>query len=128
MIGLTLFSLFRLGLLRYMAVRERAIDPKYFRLYRDGEEPAKLRANSRHVKNLFEAPVLFYAICFISFVSETTTNSAIILAWAYILLRILHTFEHLTTNVVSRRFIFYVLSTLVLALMWGQVIVVLLRQ
>ena len=128
LIGWTFIVLLRLGLLRYLAVRDRAIDQRFFALYREGEEPEKLRANSRHLQNLFEAPVLFYIISLISFVTETTTGLAIILAWSYVLLRFLHTFEHLTTNVVARRFALFLLSTLVLASLWGQVTFELLRQ
>jgi len=128
LIAWTFIVLFRLGLLRYLAVRDRAMNQRYFELYRDGEEPAKLRANSRHLKNLFEAPVLFYVISLISFVTETTTSLAVILAWSYVLLRFLHALEHLTTNVVARRFALFLLSTLVLAALLGQVTFELLRQ
>jgi len=128
LIGLSLFCLGRLGILRYIAVRDRVIDPKYFRLYRGYEEPEKLRANSRHVQNLFEAPILFYAITVISYVSEATTMLTIILAWTYVLLRYIHSYVHLTSNRVARRFTIYVISTLVLALMWANIIFELVRQ
>lgn len=128
LIGLTLFCLGRLGISRYIAVRDGAIDPKYFRLYRGYEEPEKLRANSRHVQNLFEAPILFYAITLIAYVSEAATVLTIVLAWTYVILRYIHSYVHLTSNLVVRRFATYVISTLVLALMWANTIFELVRQ
>ena len=53
---------------------------------------------------------------------------AIILAWAYVFLRYVHSYVHLTSNVVIRRFTAYVFSTLVLALLWVDVIFELARQ
>ena len=128
LIGLTLFCLVRLGIVRYVAVRDRVIDPKYFRLFRGDEEPEKLRANSRHVQNLFEAPILFYAITLIAYVSEAATSLTLILAWTYVFLRYVHSYVHLTSNVVLQRFTTYVISTLVLALMWANIIFELVRQ
>ena len=128
LIGLTLFCLGRLGILRYMAVRDRNVDPKYYELYRGEGEPEKIRAQSRHVTNLFEAPMLFYAISLFSFVSGSTTQVAVFLAWTYVFLRYLHSYIHLTSNIVIRRFSVYAASTLVLTLMWLNVIVTLIRQ
>ena len=128
MIGLTLICLARLGIIRYVAVRDRVIDPKYFRLYRGYEEPEKLRVISRHVQNLFEAPILFYAITLISYVSEAATSFTIILAWTYVFLRYVHSYVHLTSNVVLQRFTTYVISTLVLTLMWVNIMFELVRQ
>ncbi len=55
--ALTIFCMVRLGLLRWAAVRTGEIDPKFFILYRGYEEPEKLAVYSRHVVNLFEAPL-----------------------------------------------------------------------
>ena len=62
LIGLTFLCLARLGHLRYLAVKRGEVDPRFFSLYRGYEEPEKLAVYSRHVVNLFEAPVLFYVI------------------------------------------------------------------
>ena len=42
MSALTLYCIFRLGYLRYQAVRAGEVDPRYFSLYRGFEEPDKL--------------------------------------------------------------------------------------
>lgn len=118
MFALTAFCLFRLARLRFAAVRQGEIDPKFFRLYRNAEEPDNLRVHSRHLSNLFEAPVLFYVIAIVAFVTQQTGILPLCLAWAYVILRYAHSFVHLTTNHVLTRFRLFALSWIVLAVLW----------
>jgi len=129
MIGLTLFCISRLGYLRFKAVKHGQIDPRFFTLYRGYEEPEKLAAYSRHVVNLFETPVLFYAICLIAFVTGQAAGAAVLgLAWAYFGLRLVHSYVHLTSNVVIVRFRLFTLSMLILLVLWGVVLTGVMRQ
>jgi hypothetical protein len=114
--ALTLAVGMRMGYARYSAVSKRKVDPAYYELYR-GEEPPELRKISRHYINLMEAPVLFYAVCIIAFVTGQSGVLPISLAWAYVALRTVHTFIHLGSNVVLNRFKVFVLSTIVLAVL-----------
>jgi len=125
--GLTLFVVFRMGILRFSAVRRGEIDGRYFRLYKGYEEPEYLRVLSRHVVNLYEAPVLFYAVSIIAFVTETTTTLLLALAWIYVALRYVHSYIHLTSNNVLYRFRLFAISQLVLLVLWLLVLVGLLR-
>jgi hypothetical protein len=118
MFALTAFCLFRLAQLRFAAIRNGEIDPKFFRLYRDTDEPDHLRVHSRHLANLFEAPVLFYVIVVIAFLTRQTGILPLALAWAYVILRYAHSYVHLTTNRVVTRFRLFALSWLVLLLLW----------
>lgn len=122
MMALTLFCMARLGYLRFVAVKRGEIDPRFFSLYRGFEEPEKLAAYSRNVVNLFETPVLFYVICILAFVTDQAGNLVIGLAWAYVGLRFVHSYVHLTSNVVLHRFRLFVLSMLSLAILWGVVL------
>lgn len=115
---LTAACAFRLGYLRYTAVRRGEVDPAYFRLYRGVEEPEKLRVHSRHLVNLFETPVLFYVIAIIAFVTAQSGILPLVLAWAYVVLRVCHSFVHLTSNNVLVRFRLFALSMVVLVLLW----------
>ncbi len=125
--GLTLFCMFRLGFLRFSAVRRGEIDGRYFRLYKDYEEPEYLRALSRHIVNLHEAPVLFYAVSIIAFVTESVTTLLIVLAWTYVAFRYAHSYIHLTSNKVLYRFRLFAASQIVLLVLWLLVLVGLLR-
>lgn len=129
MVGLTLFAIVRLGYLRFNAVKQGEIDPRFFSLYRGYEEPEKLAAYSRHVVNLFETPVLFYVVCIIAFVSGQSGGLTIVaLAWGYFATRVLHSFVHLTSNVVIVRFRIFMVSMLILAILWVAVITGLMRR
>lgn len=67
--------------------------------------------------HLFEQPVIFYVACFsLAFIGEVN-NITLSLAWAYVVLRIAHTWVQTTTNVVLRRFILFLISWLVLVAM-----------
>ena len=116
--ALTAFCVFRLALLRLRAVRAGRVEPRYYRAYTGSEEPEDLRVQARHVSNLFEAPVLFYAIAVIAFVTEMTGTLPVLLAWTYVLLRYAHSYVHLTSNRVLLRFRVFAASWAVLILLW----------
>ncbi|MGH8166203.1 MAG: MAPEG family protein [Woeseiaceae bacterium] len=118
MFALTAFCLFRLARLRFAAVRQGEIDPRFFKAFRDADEPDILRVHSRHLSNLFEAPVLFYVIAVVAFVTEQTGILPLCLAWAYVVLRYAHSYVHLTSNHVLTRFRLFALSWAVLIALW----------
>lgn len=74
--------------------------------------------------NLFEIPVLFYALCLAGAgpLAALTGPLDVGLAWAYVALRAGHSAVHCTINVVVLRFTFYLLSCLVLYTWLGMVI------
>ena len=128
MMALTIFCMVRLGLLRWVAVRRGEIDPRYFSLFRGYEEPEKLAAYSRHVVNLFEAPLLFYIIVLVAFATGQSGKWLVGLAWVYVGLRFLHSYVHLTSNVVLIRFRIFVFSMLTLSALWAIVLTNIMRQ
>jgi hypothetical protein len=80
--------------------------------------PADVNAPSNNLKNLFELPVIFYAVCL--FLATTKADATFVnLAWAYVALRAIHSLIHCTINLVSYRFLAYLLSSLVL---WAMVL------
>lgn len=118
MAALTFFCVGRMGIQRYSAVRRGEIDGRFYRLYKDHEEPEHLRVLTRHVVNLYEAPVLFYAISLIAFTTETVSILIVSLAWAYVALRYVHSYIHLTSNRVIYRFRCFATSQFVLIILW----------
>ncbi len=128
MMALTIFCMVRLGLLRWAAVNRGDVDPRFFSLYRGYEEPEKLAAYSRHVVNLFEAPLLFYVIIMTAFVTGQSGIWLLGLAWAYVGLRFFHSYVHLTSNVVLIRFRIFVVSMLTLSVLWVIVLTNIMRQ
>jgi hypothetical protein len=120
---LTGFSTLRLASLRLAAVRKGEVDPKFYRDFHGYEEPMRLRVASRHVINLYEAPVLFYTISIIAYVTQVGGFAVVAMAWAYVLLRYLHSFVHLTSNNVLMRFRMFALSQALLVALWITVFV-----
>ncbi len=105
--------------LRSVAVKKGHVDPKFFSLYRGDEEPENLAACSRHVVNLFEAPIIFYVLAITAFITGQNGIIVIGLAWSYFGLRLIHSYVHLTSNVVRIRFRLFLISMFVLVALWG---------
>jgi hypothetical protein len=61
-------------------------------------------------------------------VTGQTGNWLLGLAWAYVGLRLVHTYVHLTSNVVLTRFRVFVLSMLTLTALWAVALTNLMRQ
>jgi hypothetical protein len=83
-----------------------------------GQTLRQVRA-SDNFRNLFEVPVLFYALCAVLSSAQHVSTFFVVGAWLYVALRYLHTFIHLTYNRVTHRFAVYALSTAVLFVLWG---------
>ena len=128
MMALTMFCILRLGFMRYRAVSRGEIDARFFRLYRGYDEPEKLTIYSRHVVNQFETPLLFYVISISAYITGQAGPWLIGLAWAYVMLRYVHSYIHLTSNVVIVRFRLFAASVLVLIALWAVVLTGLMRQ
>jgi hypothetical protein len=69
---------------------------------------------SDNFKNLFEIPVLFYALALYLYATRQVDVAYVCAAWAFVGLRALHSAVHCTINVVIVRFYLYLLSTLIL--------------
>ena len=71
-------------------------------------------------RNLCELPVLFYANCFYLYALAQVDVAYLVLAWSFFGLRVLHSYIQCSSNRVSRRLLFYALSSLALWLMIGR--------
>lgn len=120
---LSAFVLVGLFLARVRAVRQGEVDINYFRLYQGAAEPRRSAQWARHFANLFEAPVLFYPVCLAAATTHRDATSLTVLAWCYVAVRIAHAWVHLTFNGFRWRVRTYMGSWLVLAAMWGVLLV-----
>lgn len=71
--------------------------------------------------HLHEQPTLFYAVVIISHLIGMTAEIHVALAWAYVLVRVLHSLWQCTINFVPVRFVLFTLGTLILAAMTTHV-------
>jgi hypothetical protein len=100
-------------------LRTRRIHPQQVATSKQMGETLQNVQSADHFRNLFEVPVLFYALCGFLAITKLTTVFLLACAWGYVVLRAAHTYIHLTHNKVVRRFQTFVASTIVLYVMWG---------
>ena len=74
-------------------------------------------------KNLFEIPVLFYVAVIMLYVTQMVDVLFLTLAGVFVLFRYIHSFVHITYNNVMHRFTVYVISTLMLWIIWIMIVI-----
>ena len=85
--------------------------------------PAESEGPSNNLKNIFELPVLFYVVCLYLTVFGQVDAIHVYCAWAFVVLRALHSLIHCSYNKVLHRFIAYLLSSLALWVMVVRVFI-----
>ena len=113
------FVWLRLGSDRLGELRTRRIHPQQVATAKQMAEKLDNTQSADHFRNLFEVPVLFYALCGFLAITQLTTVLLLACAWGYVVLRAAHSYVHLTNNKVIRRFQIYFASTIVLYVMWA---------
>jgi hypothetical protein len=109
-------------------MRRRRIDPQRVADSRLAAGVLENVAAADNFRNLFEVPVLFYAVVPLLVLAHAVTGAEVALAWTYVALRALHSAIHVTYNRVVHRFLAYAASTLCVFAMWALLGVELWRQ
>ena len=95
-------------------IRSNGISPKDLAV--PGElarlSPPEVSNPSDNLKNLFEIPVLFYALVLYLYVTNQVDGAYVGAAWVFVAFRALHSAVHCTINLVMLRFYLYLLSPL----------------
>jgi len=117
--ALTMLSVARLARMRFAAAKAGSVDPRFYKVFKGEGEPPELAAASRNVVNLYEMPTLFYAGTALAFAAGESGTALVALGWAYVLLRVLHTAIHVTSNKVIWRFRAFLLGWFVLFAYWS---------
>jgi hypothetical protein len=79
------------------------------------DDAAKRAANFR---NQFEVPVLFYAVVAFALITKGADTTMIVLAWLFVLTRIVHAAIHIGPNKVRWRSPAFALGFVVVNIMW----------
>ena len=74
--------------------------------------PPEVSNPSDNLKNLFEIPVLFYALTLYLFVTNQVDVTYVRAAWVFVGFRALHSAVHCTFNLVLLRFYLYLFASL----------------
>ena len=73
--------------------------------------------------NQFELPVLFYVLTILEYVTHLAGIVFVVLAWVFVIFRILHAYVHVTSNDIKLRGPLYGVAAIALILMWAIYIV-----
>ena len=84
--------------------------------------PATVSNPSDNLKNLFEIPVLFYALVLYLFVTHQVDATYVNAAWIFFAFRALHSAVHCTFNLVMLRFYLYLIAALALWFMFARAV------
>jgi hypothetical protein len=74
--------------------------------------PPNVSNPSDNFKNLFEIPVLFYALVLYLFITKQVDAVYVNAAWVFVVFRVLHSAVHCTFNLIMLRFYLYLFATL----------------
>ena len=119
MAGLTFVVWWRMYLIRIAEMKRERIHPQA--VATSAQMAARLvdtRA-ADNFRNLFELPVLFYMALATAALSGQVGVATLALAWAFVVLRVVHSGIQCTYNKVIHRFYAYLAGGLVLWMLWG---------
>jgi len=116
-VALTLGLLFWLGPIRVGAIRAGAVEVKHVALGQKAWPERALQIGNAF-DNQFQLPVLFYVLTILALVTQKAGALFVLLAWAFVISRLVHAYIHTSSNAMQQRFYAYVAGTVVLSLMW----------
>jgi hypothetical protein len=99
---------------RLSEMRSRRISPQSLATARMAAGKLENTQAADNFRNLFEVPVLFYVLCIAIAITGDSTPGFVTAAWAYAVLRALHSLIHVSYNRVMHRFLVYAASTVLL--------------
>jgi len=113
---------FRLIYLRVAVVRRGELSPRYYRLNRGSELPDYLAKVNNNYNNLLELPILFYVVCVLLMVTARVDAVQLVLAWAYVATRCIHSLIHITFNRLRYRAWVFFFNVAALVAMWIRLV------
>jgi hypothetical protein len=116
-----------MGAMRVSLVRSGQVKPEDIAL-RQPNWPRQVLQVQNAALNQFELPVLFYVLTVLSIITRDADLTFVILAWVFVLLRLVHAFIHVTSNNVRQRGLAFITAAFVLMAMWVIYILRLLLQ
>jgi hypothetical protein len=119
---LTFMLMLWMAALRGGDFRSGAVKPADVAL-REPNWPRRTMQAAYSFSNQFELPVLFYALTILELVTRQAGYLFVILAWIFVVCRVLQAYVHVTSNTYKLRSTFYSVGAVVLMVMWAIYIV-----
>ena len=108
-----IFLIMAFGRVSFMNNPQDAADSKDYK----NQLPAWVNRTADNYNHLFEQPVAFYAVTLTIALVNSFDSLIVQLAWAYVLIRIIHSLVQLTINIVLVRFFLFASGWLIIAFM-----------
>ena len=108
-----IFLIMAFGRVRFM---NNPQDAAHSKDYKD-QLPAWVNRTSDNYNHLFEQPVAFYTVTLSIALINDFDNLIVQLAWAYVLIRIIHSFVQIIVNIIVLRFLLFASGWLTIAYM-----------
>ena len=70
-------------------------------------------------QNQLELPLLFYVLTILAWITKQADFLFVVLAWVFVVLRVLHALIHVTSNNLGQRAALFMAGAIVLAMMWA---------
>lgn len=119
---LTFVLLFWSGALHSRDLRTGAVKPEDIAL-RQPNWPKRTAQVGNSYSNQTELPTLFYVLTILAYLSHHAGYLFVVLAWVFVVFRLLHALVHVTSNNLNLRGALFGLGAVVLAVMWAIFIV-----
>jgi hypothetical protein len=103
--------------LRVQAVRSREVKPSDVSL-RELNWPPQVMKITHAFQNQLELPMLYYVLTILAWITRQADLLFLMLAWVFVVLRLLHAAVHVTSNNLAQRGLLFISSGIVLAVMW----------
>ena len=108
-----IFLIMAFGRVSFMNNPQDAADSKDYK----NQLPTWVNRTADNYNHLFEQPVAFYAVTLSIALVNSFDSLVVQLAWAYVLIRIIHSLVQLTINIVLVRFFLFASGWLIIAFM-----------
>ncbi|WP_404343218.1 MAPEG family protein [Pseudoalteromonas mariniglutinosa] len=115
---LTFIVMVVMGRRRFRAAKNKHISMQDFATMQLAAAGDSVRVADRNFINQFEMPLLFFIACLIALQLHAVGYIFVSLAWLYVLLRVLHSYIHLTANTLKIRYYSFLISSVIMLAMW----------
>lgn len=108
---------------RVKFVKSKQVKMSYFKNYiRSEDMPNDFFTPTRLLNNLYEAPILFFAVCAVAIALKYVSTLFLIFSWGFVITRSLHALVLLKSDNITLRFQVFLSSMLSLVGMWVLVL------
>jgi hypothetical protein len=76
--------------------------------------PPRVRWKADNYNHLMEQPTVFYAVAITAALVAPTDSVAVVMAWVYVAMRVVHSLLQSLVNIINIRFSMFILSSIVL--------------